>query len=183
MSLINIQGLCKSYDLHDSSIEVIKDLDFSIEDGEFVLIFGKSGSGKSTLISLIAGLERPSSGDICYNGENIGDFSENKLSSFRRSNIGIVFQHFHLIESMTAFENIELPMIISGVKHQTRKETVLELLHLVQLDKRSLFYPNELSGGERQRVAIARALANRAKVIIADEPTGDLDSMTGEAIG
>lgn len=182
MSFLKLKSVSKSYENYDSEVKAIQNIDLDIEEGEFVVILGKSGSGKSTLLSLISGLENPTNGKIMYNNIEINKLSQNKLAKMRRNNIGIIFQHFYLLDSLTAYENIELPLIISGYPSKNREIRVRELLNSVGLIERASHYPNELSGGERQRIAIARALANQVKIIIADEPTGDLDSETGGGI-
>ncbi|MHA2252733.1 MAG: ABC transporter ATP-binding protein [Candidatus Kariarchaeaceae archaeon] len=182
MALVTLKEVSKTYLSYETAVQAIAPMDFEINEGEFIVIFGKSGSGKSTLLTLISGLERPSTGEILINDEKINDYSQDKLALMRRNNIGIVFQHFYLLDAMSAFENIEVPLILSGMSLQKREERAMQLLQLVGLEERAAHNPNELSGGERQRVAIARALANEAKLIIADEPTGDLDSTTGSEI-
>lgn len=182
MSILEIKSVTKEYSVRDVKIAAIDDLDLKIEEQEFLIVLGKSGSGKSTLLSLLSGLEQPTKGQITYKDQNLGSLTENELARIRRNEIGIIFQHFYLMESMTAIDNVELPLLIAKQPLKERREWALKLLKVVGLDHRAAHYPNELSGGERQRTGIARALANRAKLIIADEPTGDLDSKTGREI-
>lgn len=182
MTLIQLTNVVKEYGMGDSMVQAIRGIDLVIEEGEFVVILGKSGSGKSTLLSLMGGLEQPSSGDVIYKDKKLSGLSEDELAILRRSEIGIIFQHFFLMDAMTALDNVELPLLIAGVPRSERREWALETLEMVDLKHRAAHYPNELSGGERQRVGIARAFVNKAALIIADEPTGDLDSKKGEEI-
>ncbi|OLS21285.1 MAG: putative ABC transporter ATP-binding protein [Candidatus Heimdallarchaeota archaeon LC_2] len=182
MSLIQIENVYKEYGIGDSKVHAIQGIDLEISEGEFIVILGKSGSGKSTLLSLIGGLEQPSSGEIIYKENKLSGMTEDELTILRRSEIGIIFQHFFLMDAMTALDNVELPLLIAGVPRADRREWALETLDMVSLKDRAAHYPNELSGGERQRVGIARAFVNKAALIIADEPTGDLDSKKGEEI-
>ncbi|MCE7733881.1 MAG: ABC transporter ATP-binding protein [Candidatus Heimdallarchaeota archaeon] len=182
MSLIQIQNVHKEYGMGDGKVQAIRGIDLEINEGEFVVILGKSGSGKSTLLSLIGGLEQPTTGEICYKENKLSQMSEDELAILRRREIGIIFQHFFLMDAMTALDNVELPLLIAGVPRTERREWALETLDMVDLKHRAAHYPNELSGGERQRVGIARAFVNKANLIIADEPTGDLDSKKGEEI-
>ncbi|OLS28280.1 MAG: putative ABC transporter ATP-binding protein [Candidatus Heimdallarchaeota archaeon LC_2] len=182
MILIQLDNVHKEYGLGDSKVHAIQGINLQINEGEFVAILGKSGSGKSTLLSLIGGLEQPSSGDVIYKGKNLSGLSEDELAILRRSEIGIIFQHFFLMDAMTALDNVELPLLIAGLPRSERRGWALETLDMVDLKHRAAHYPNELSGGERQRVGIARAFVNKANLIIADEPTGDLDSKKGEEI-
>ena len=180
--LLSLTKVSKEYALGPSKVYAIQGINLEVNESEFVVIIGKSGSGKSTLLSLIGGLEHPSSGSIEFEKSKLELLSEDDLAKLRRDKIGIIFQHFHLMDAMTAMENIELPMLIIGKNRQERVEPALKLLKLVGLTDRASFYPNELSGGERQRVGIARALSNNACLLIADEPTGDLDSEKGKEI-
>ncbi|MED4014969.1 ABC transporter ATP-binding protein [Sutcliffiella cohnii] len=159
-------------------IPVLNDINLSIYEGEIVSIVGKSGSGKSTLLNLISGFMKPTSGTIEINGIDVTKFSETKWSEFRLNHIGFIFQSFQLIPTMTAFANVELPLKMVGVGEQARKIRVLEVLEKVGLNGFEEFYPSELSGGQQQRVGIARALVTKPNLILADEPTGSLDSET-----
>ncbi|MHA2100353.1 MAG: ABC transporter ATP-binding protein [Candidatus Kariarchaeaceae archaeon] len=182
MSLLELKSIEMVYSATETKVHAIRGISLRINEGEFVAILGKSGSGKSTLLSLIGGLEQPTSGQILFAGNNLSAMSDDALARMRRSEVGIVFQNFFLMDVMTAFENVELPLIIAGKDKQERRKWVSELLSQVGLGDRITHFPNELSGGEKQRVGIARALANRASLIIADEPTGDLDSAKGKEI-
>jgi ABC-type lipoprotein export system ATPase subunit len=164
------------------SLQVVKGVNLDIRKGEFVSIVGKSGSGKTTLLSLLSGLERPSSGRVTVNGRDITDSSENELALFRRDTVGFIFQSFHLIPTLSAWENVALPLFPAKLHLEKRKARALELLRQMEMEHRADNRPVTLSGGEKQRVAIARALINKPKVVFADEPTGNLDSATSEAI-
>ncbi len=181
-SLISFKNIKKIYSQASYEVHALRQINLEIKQGEFIVILGRSGSGKSTLLSLIGGLEQPTKGSILFNKKELGNFTEDELALLRREEIGIVFQHFHLMEAMSAVENVELPMLVAGVDKQKRRPWAVELLSLVGLEGRETHYPNELSGGERQRVGIARSMANRPNLIIADEPTGDLDSQRGAEI-
>ena len=176
--IISAKGLNKDFD----SLQVVKGVDLDIEKGEFVSIVGKSGSGKTTLLSLLSGLERPSSGRVTLNGIDITDSSENELALFRRDTVGFIFQSFHLIPTLSAWENVALPLFPVKMHLEKRRERALELLRQMEMEHRADHRPSRLSGGEKQRVAIARALINHPQIVFADEPTGNLDSATSEAI-
>ena len=165
-----------------ASLQVVKGVNLDIRKGEFVSIVGKSGSGKTTLLSLLSGLERPSSGRVTINGRDITDSSENELALVRRDTVGFIFQSFHLIPTLSAWENVALPLFPVKIPIEKRKQRALGLLRQMELEHRADHRPSTLSGGEKQRVAIARALINNPKIVFADEPTGNLDSATGEAI-
>lgn len=160
---------------------ILKNINLLIEDKEYVSIMGPSGSGKSTLLGLLAGIDNVTSGQILYNDKDISKFNENKLADFRNQNVGVVFQSFNLIQTLTALENIQLPMYLSHKKYNEKKRS-LELLKLLGLEDKSRAYPRQLSGGEQQRVAIARALAAEPRILFADEPTGALDSESSKNI-
>jgi putative ABC transport system ATP-binding protein len=179
---IHLDQVSRSYTMGESTIRAVNDVSFSIAAGEFVGLLGSSGSGKSTLLNLIAGLDRPTSGAILAHGQNLATLSSLHLARYRRSTIGMVFQSFNLLPRMTLEENIELPLRLAEVDRAERPARVREALERVSLTHRTGHRPTELSGGEQQRVAIARALVNRPKILLADEPTGNLDSATGEAI-
>lgn len=161
-------------------IPVLKDISFTVKKGEIVTIVGRSGSGKSTLLNLISGFIRPKQGEISINGVKVSDLNEAKFADFRIENVGFIFQSFQLIPSMTAFQNVELPLILKGVSQSARKKLTEEMLAKVGLLNYQDHYPGELSGGQQQRVSIARALIVNPPVILADEPTGSLDSETEE---
>lgn len=182
MSFIEIQHLQKIYRKASVTVPALNDISFDIEKGEFLAIVGKSGSGKSTLLNLLGGLDTPTAGEIFFNGENL--FAEGKqgLVRHRRHRVGMVFQSFQLIASQTAIENVELALAFGGISRAERKVKAMGLLDQVGLAERADHYPTELSGGEAQRVAIARALANDPDILLADEPTGNLDTQTGEMI-
>jgi putative ABC transport system ATP-binding protein len=172
--------LSKSYTVDSRKITVLNNVSITVHGGEFVVIEGKSGSGKSTLLSLLSGLDRPDSGEINLGGTDITDLSEDELAPFRNRMIGYVFQSFHLVPSLTAFENITFPAELNRDSQAAAKAR--ELLHRVDLTGRMNNFPHQLSGGERQRIAICRALINRPQIVFADEPTGNLDSANGEII-
>jgi putative ABC transport system ATP-binding protein len=175
--MIKILSLTKSVSSGDDKLTILDDVSIDIPDGQFVAITGASGSGKSTLLGLIAGLDAPSSGSIEIDGSDVTKMTEDELARLRSEKIGFVFQSFHLIPSLTAFENILIPMEIRGL--QNANERAEELLQAVDISNRGHHYPAELSGGEQQRVAIARAFANSPSILLADEPTGNLDSKNG----
>ncbi len=172
--------LSKSYKVGSRQISVLNNVSITVQVGEFVVIEGKSGSGKSTLLSLLSGLDRPDSGKINLGGTEITDLSEDELAPFRNRTIGYVFQSFHLVPSLTAFENITFPAELNRDPQAAAKAK--ELLRRVDLSKRMNNFPHQLSGGEKQRIAICRALINRPQIVFADEPTGNLDSANGEII-
>jgi putative ABC transport system ATP-binding protein len=179
---IQLDHVSRHYTLGASAIRAVDDVSLSIATGEFVALLGSSGSGKSTLLNLMAGLDRPTSGAIRADGKNLADLSSLELARYRRNTVGMVFQSFNLLPRMTLQENVELPLRLAEVNHAERDARVAEALTRVKLDKRTGHRPSELSGGEQQRTAIARALVNRPKILFADEPTGNLDSATGESI-
>jgi putative ABC transport system ATP-binding protein len=172
------EKLSKKY----GSLEVVKAVSISVEAGEFVCLVGKSGCGKTTLLSLLSGLERPTAGKVMLNGKEMNGASEDHLALFRRENVGFIFQSFNLIPTLSAWENVALPLFPVKMSGEERKRRATELLTQMELGHRMDHLPSALSGGEKQRVAIARALINHPKIIFADEPTGNLDSATGDAI-
>ena len=178
--MIILQNVTKTVQSGTEDLTILDDVSLSIPDGQFVAVTGASGSGKSTLLGLIAGLDAPSSGEILIDGANVTTMSEDELAELRSEQIGFIFQSFHLIPSLTAFENVIIPMEILGLKDA--KNRAEKLLEDVELTSRGHHYPTELSGGEQQRVAIARAFANQPKILLADEPTGNLDSKNGNHI-
>lgn len=180
--LIELKGINKAYKNGDQELRVLKDIDLEVEKGEFVAIMGPSGSGKSTLMNVIGLLDRPTSGEYFLEGQEVGNLSEKKLAHVRNEQIGFVFQQFFLLSKLNAFQNVELPLIYAGVHPAKRKEIAEQYLEKVELGSRMHHLPSELSGGQKQRVAIARALVNRPAIVLADEPTGALDTKTGEQI-
>lgn len=181
-SIIKLDKVWKIYDMGSTKIYANKDVSLEIKKGEFVYIIGKSGSGKSTLLNMIGSLDYPSKGKIFLDNKNINDYSESDLAQLRGKKIGFVFQSFNLINSMTALENVMLPMTFQNMDMESKVKRAKSLLDMVEMNHRYNNLPGELSGGERQRVAVARSLANDPEVIIADEPTGNLDSKTGKAV-
>ncbi|MBY6138505.1 ABC transporter ATP-binding protein [Leisingera daeponensis] len=180
--LIEAENICRSYRNGGSRIEAVKDCSFSVREGEFLAITGPSGSGKSTLMSILGLLERQTSGKFRIGGQDTGHMSADIRAGLRNQILGFVFQSYNLLPRLTAQENIELPMTYAGVRAATRRTRAVELLRKVGLEERQAHFPNQLSGGEQQRIAIARALANSPQLILADEPTGALDSEKGAQI-
>jgi len=179
---IQLDRVSRHYTLGGSTIRAADEVSLSISCGEFLALLGSSGSGKSTLLNLMAGLDRPTSGSIYAEGRNLAELSSLNLARYRRNTVGMIFQSFNLLPRMTLEENVELPLRLAEVQRSERSTRVREALERVRLDKRLAHRPGQLSGGEQQRAAIARALVNRPKMLFADEPTGNLDSATGEAI-
>ncbi len=175
-------SVVRHYEMGSATIRAVDGVSLSIQAGEFIALLGASGSGKSTLLNLIAGLDRPTSGEILVHGEKLAQLSSEQLAEYRRMTVGMVFQSFNLVPRMTLAENVELPMRFAEVDRAERGARVQQALAQVRLSGRSGHRPSELSGGEQQRTAIARALVNRPKILLADEPTGNLDSRTGEEI-
>ncbi|MFB6291806.1 MAG: ABC transporter ATP-binding protein [Candidatus Nanohaloarchaea archaeon] len=182
MALIELEDVRKTYLMGETTVDALRGSDVEIEEGEFVAIMGPSGSGKSTLMNMVGALDVPTSGRVLLDGQDISEMTESRLAILRGSKVGFVFQQFNLITSMTSWENVALPMIFRGVPKKERRDRADELLEKVGLGDRTDFRPTELSGGQRQRVSIARALANDPDVILADEPTGNLDTETGGKI-
>ena len=180
--IIHLKDVCKEYQMGDSKVNALSGVNLGIKRGDFVAIVGPSGSGKSTMMNLVGALDLASRGDIFLDEQNIEHLSESDLATIRGKKIGFVFQTFNLIPTLTALENVMLPMMFQNISTGERRERAEKLLLEVSLGHRLTHLPNELSGGERQRVAIARALANNPEVILADEPTGNLDSKTGQEI-
>jgi len=175
-------NLSKVYQLEGTIVRAVDDASFTVNEGEMVSIMGKSGSGKSTLMHIIGCLDRPTSGELLINGQNTAKLSEQKLAKLRNQEIGFVFQSFNLLSRTTSLDNVELPLIYAGVNLKKRRELATEALKEVGLEGRLNNKPNQLSGGQQQRVAIARALVTNPALILADEPTGNLDSKSGEEI-
>ena len=181
-AVIKLKDIGKIYKMDDVTVQALKKIDLEINKNEFVAIMGPSGSGKSTLLHMIGCLDRPSYGKVILNGVDISKLNDAKLARLRGNEIGFVFQTFNLYPTLNALENVELPMMIVEKNKKERKQRAMELLKVVGLEERADHLPSQLSGGERQRVAIARALANDPEIILADEPTGNLDSKSGEEI-
>ena len=182
-NIIEMRNIVKSFYVGTpNQLDILKNIDITIKNGEFVSIVGASGSGKSTLMNIIGALDRPTSGTYILNGTNVGEKTDNGLSEVRNKKIGFVFQTYNLIPRSSALKNVELPMLYYGMNKHERRERAEQLLELVGMEDRMKHLPNELSGGQKQRVAIARALANDPSIILADEPTGALDSSTGRLV-
>ena len=180
--LIDLKNIVKSYKNGDQELQVLKGVDLKVYDGEFLAIMGPSGSGKSTLMNIIGLLDRPTSGDYALNGKQVEELKEKELAKVRNEEIGFVFQQFFLLSKLNALQNVELPLIYSGVGAGKRRQLAKQFLEKVELGNRMQHMPSELSGGQKQRVAIARALVNNPSIILADEPTGALDTKTSEQI-
>lgn len=182
MALVEATRLTREYRLGGETVEALRGVDLTIEQGEFVALLGRSGSGKSTLLNLLGGLDRPTRGSIRVGGIELADMSKNELSLYRRTMVGFIFQSFNLVTSLRAWENVALPLVFQGISRFERRKRAHELLERVGLDKRANHVPSELSGGEQQRVAIARSLVNEPKMLLCDEPTGNLDTSTSGQI-
>ena len=176
--MLKVSKIEKSY----GASKVLRGIDFRMEEGERVAIMGPSGSGKSTLLNCIGGIDRPDNGEILFEGQSLTSLSEQELCELRRNKISTIFQFFHLLPTLTARENIEFPMLLNSVTAKERSQKVDELLNAVKIQHRACAFPHELSGGEKQRVAIARSLSMRPKLILADEPTGNLDSKNTDSV-
>src|SRR5678815_655842 len=180
--MIKISNLEKIYRTEEVETVALNKLSIDVKEGEFVAIMGPSGCGKSTLLNIVGLLDDPDSGSFIFNGIEVADFNERKRADLRKRNIGFVFQSFNLIDELTVFENVELPLIYLGVKSDERKKRVEAVLNKMQIMHRRNHYPQQLSGGQQQRVAVARAVVNNPKLILADEPTGNLDSSNGNEV-
>jgi len=178
--ILELQHVFKNYSLEGKGIPVLKDINIQVEDGSTVAIVGPSGSGKSTLLGLCAGLDQASEGSIRLNGIELSGLSEDKLAQIRNEHVGFVFQNFQLLPTLTALENVMVPMELKGIRNN--QSVAMELLERVGLAARANHYPSQLSGGEQQRVSLARAFANKPKILFADEPTGNLDAETSQII-
>jgi putative ABC transport system ATP-binding protein len=180
--MIQISNMCKIYEMGDNSIYALNNVSLHIAKHEFVAIVGQSGSGKSTLMNMLGCLDVPTSGNYILDGQEISKLNDNKLAEIRNNKIGFIFQGFNLLKKLTAVENVELPLIYQGIGHKERVKKSIEALEIVGLGDRIYHTPNELSGGQQQRVAIARALVSNPPLILADEPTGNLDTKSGADI-
>ena len=180
--ILDLQGICKTYYQGKYVVEALKNVDFSMEEGEYVAIMGPSGSGKSTLMNIIGCLDQATGGTYYLDGQDISKMSENEMSDVRLNKIGFVFQSFHLLPRQTALSNVEMPLNYAKVPRKERRERAFRALDRVGLADRVDFRPNQLSGGQMQRVAIARAMVNNPRLLLADEPTGALDSRSGSAV-
>lgn len=180
--VIEVRNLYKLYRVGDSVVRALNGVDFEINEGEFCAIVGTSGSGKSTLLNMLAGLEKPTKGEVIISGQHMEGLKEDGLVKFRRENVGFIFQSFHLIGTMNALENVALPLTFRGEAKSSRLKKADEMLNLVNLKKHKKHLPNQMSGGQQQRVGVARALVVNPRIIFADEPTGNLDSHTSEEV-
>ncbi|MCW3131130.1 MAG: ABC transporter ATP-binding protein [Candidatus Methanospirare jalkutatii] len=180
--IVRLEGVTKVYRMGKVEVQALRGVNLSVKRGEFIAILGPSGSGKSTLLNMIGCLDKPTSGKVFIDGKDTSRLNENELAALRREKIGFVFQQFNLIHTLNALENVALPMLFAGIRRAERMKRARELLEKVGLSHRIYHKPMELSGGEQQRVAIARALANNPEIIVADEPTGNVDTDAGNAI-
>ncbi len=180
--ILNLQSIFKDYNQDNLPVPVLKDVNLQVEEGEYVAIMGPSGSGKTTLMNIVGCLDHPTSGTYELNGQDVLALKDRELSKVRLGSIGFVFQNFQLMPRESALSNVCLPLIYAGIKKKERKELGMQALERVGLADRAAFWPTQLSGGQKQRVAIARALVNQPKILLADEPTGALDSKSGQAI-
>ena len=182
MTILRTINLSRVYRTDEVETTALHNVNASIESGEFVAIMGPSGCGKSTLLNILGLLDNPSSGQLFVKGEDVSKYNERQRASVRKNNIGFVFQSFNLIDELSVFENIELPLIYTGMKSADRKMRVQEVMNRMNIGHRAKHFPQQLSGGQQQRVAVARAVVNRPSIILADEPTGNLDSVHGEEV-
>ena len=181
-ALLEAREVSKIYQMGSTKVAALNGVSLGVRQGEFVAIQGTSGSGKSTLLNMLGGLDRPTSGEVLYENESLAPFTKKQMAHYRRHSVGMIFQKFNLISTMSAAENINLALAFGGLKFSERKKRAAELLERVGLKDRATHRPSELSGGEQQRVAIARALSNRPRILLADEPTGNLDSTRSEEL-
>ena len=180
--IIELQDICKNYIQGTMEFQILKNINFTMNEGEYTAIMGPSGSGKSTLMNLIGCLDQPTSGRYFLDGQDVSSYSDNEMSDVRLEKIGFVFQTFQLLPYMSAMDNVALPLSYAGISRKERKERAIEMLGRVGLSERVSFMPNQLSGGQKQRVAIARAMINHPRILLADEPTGALDSASGKQV-
>ncbi|MBQ5565953.1 MAG: ABC transporter ATP-binding protein [Clostridia bacterium] len=180
--MLQLNGIYKNYMTGSMEVPVLKDINLSVEEGDYLAIMGPSGSGKSTLMNIIGCLDRPTSGQYLFDGIDIARQNDSSLSDIRNKGIGFVFQNFNLLPRQSALENVELPLLFAGIRKRKRRKIAMEALEKVGLSDRMSFLPTQLSGGQKQRVAIARAIANKPKILLADEPTGALDSRSGDQV-
>lgn len=180
--MMRLRGICRNYPVGDEVVRALDHVDLDVEGGEYISIMGPSGSGKSTLLNVIGLLDRPDAGTYELAGRNVAELDDDALAAVRQQQIGFIFQSFHLVSRMTALENVELPMLLSGQPPRVRRKRATEMLESVGLGPRMSHRPDQLSGGERQRVAIARSIVMKPSVLLADEPTGNLDSKSGTEI-
>jgi putative ABC transport system ATP-binding protein len=180
--MVLIEGLTKSYRRGGQIVPVLTGINLTVAAGEFVALMGPSGSGKSTLLNLIAGIDKPTGGTLIVDGLDIATLSESELADWRARNVGFIFQFYNLLPVLSAYENVELPLMLTGLSGKARREHVLTALQMVDLTERMSHYPSELSGGQQQRVAIARAIITDPTIIVADEPTGDLDRVSAAEV-
>ena len=181
-AIIELENVWKTYQIGEVKVNALRGLDLKVEKGEFLAIMGPSGSGKSTMVNMVGALDVPSKGKILLEGHDISKLSESELAQLRGKKIGFIFQQFNLINTLSALENVTLPMVFQNIEKEKRAERAKHILNMVGLGDRIYHKPTELSGGQQQRVAIARSLANNPDVVLADEPTGNLDSATGETV-
>jgi len=182
INMIEIKKVYKKYNIGSETLTVLNDINLKINKGEFVAIVGPSGSGKSTLMNMIGGLDKPTGGLVIVDNEDISQYKDKKMSKFRNEKVGFVFQSFNLEPTLTALENVIVPLTIAGLSEKEKKEKAKAILNTLGMEDRLNHKPTELSGGQRQRVSIARAFVNNPKIILADEPTGNLDSKSGKAV-
>jgi putative ABC transport system ATP-binding protein len=180
--LVCLKNVVKRYQRGQHKVEIFHKLNFSVREGEFLALMGPSGSGKTTLLNLIAGIDRPTRGQVLVDGKEISAYNETKLATWRAANVGFIFQMYNLIPVLNAFENVELPLLLTHLKKRERREHVEAALQIVGLPDRMTHYPRQLSGGQEQRVAIARAIVTDPAILVADEPTGDLDAKSAHEI-
>ena len=181
-ALIELKRVSKSYRKGKIVIPIFEDLDFAISPGEFIAVMGPSGSGKTTLLNLLGGVDRPTGGEILFEGTRIDNLSEGRLAAWRARNVGFIFQFYNLLPMLNAARNVELPLLLTGLSRRKRRENVAAALEIVGIGDRARHYPSEMSGGQQQRVAIARAIVSDPKMLLADEPTGDLDRESADEI-
>ncbi len=182
MAMVDVRGVTKVYRKDAEELVVLNGLSLKVEEGDYAALMGPSGSGKSTLLNLIAGIDKPTSGDVFVAGTNVAQLNESQLAAFRSHNVGFIFQFYNLIPVLSATENVELPLLLTNLSKSERRERALTALKVVWLADRAGHYPRQLSGGQEQRVAIARAIVTDPKVLVADEPTGDLDAKSAVEI-